>query len=594
MAALSRPTLRSSARKKLDLELPATDGYSVERRSTRRQGKRTRDDSLDKQSNASSKRLKNSSPPDLTRTDDLQGKSTHARTLPYRGKQVTSSENAVTQVGRRTRKPPANTQETVRTGKNATQSRDEVPKPISNASNLTLNPVPIQKRSPQVEKRSLRSQDGGSRFKSELALYFPNYDDLISIEPKQVDTLTRNTVLFVTDEPEKITVRTKTKSSSPSSKVLTINAASKIVEWSEETFSDLTDAARIDLSKLGTKPFGRATKKDPLSDEHFIKVHRRLERQEKQLRNIEKERAMHEKVQLERLLEGLRGHDWLRTMGISGITDGEKKAYEPKRDHLIREVKVLLEKFRLWKEEEKRRKVEKEEESEESEEESESNDDDDGEDEESESGEEEGETAAVDDEDDDEESDQDADDEPWNVKPAHTSSSPDYTEIDASAARQLHHEAQLSLSQQSYSTTATNTMARSPAATKSAGRGNIRGGNFTRTRKTPSTHPPSHPPPAPATTITTTKSEPNPLSQHKSQMKQQEITSFFAKPYLRDAALGNHRRGRTQFLFGQPIPEVEERPFELPPEILTEEVLKKQERGRRAGKRGRSATEETS
>ena len=71
---------------------------------------------------------------------------------------------------------------------------------------------------------------------------------------------------------------------------------------------------------------------------------------------------MHEKVQLERLLEGLRGHDWLRVMGISGITETEKKLYEPKRDHLIREVKILLEKFRLWKEEEKRRKVEKEEE----------------------------------------------------------------------------------------------------------------------------------------------------------------------------------------------------------------------------------------
>lgn len=35
------------------------------------------------------------------------------------------------------------------------------------------------------EKRKLRSQDGGSRSKSELSLYFPNYEELVSIEPKE-------------------------------------------------------------------------------------------------------------------------------------------------------------------------------------------------------------------------------------------------------------------------------------------------------------------------------------------------------------------------------------------------------------------------
>lgn len=33
------------------------------------------------------------------------------------------------------------------------------------------------------ERRSLRSHDGGSRTKSELALYFPNYEQMISLEP---------------------------------------------------------------------------------------------------------------------------------------------------------------------------------------------------------------------------------------------------------------------------------------------------------------------------------------------------------------------------------------------------------------------------
>lgn len=34
------------------------------------------------------------------------------------------------------------------------------------------------------DKRILRSQDGGLRSKSELALYFANYDELVSIEAK--------------------------------------------------------------------------------------------------------------------------------------------------------------------------------------------------------------------------------------------------------------------------------------------------------------------------------------------------------------------------------------------------------------------------
>ena len=99
---------------------------------------------------------------------------------------------------------------------------------------------------------------------------------------------------------------------------------------------------------------------DPLTDAFYFKAHRRAERREKQLRNIEKERAMHEKLQLERLLEGLQGHDWLRVLGITGVTDSEARRFEPKRDYFISEVQALVHKFKQWKEEEKRLKLEKE------------------------------------------------------------------------------------------------------------------------------------------------------------------------------------------------------------------------------------------
>lgn len=46
--------------------------------------------------------------------------------------------------------------------------------------NVTNGPTSTEK-----DKRTLRSQDGGSRSKSELALYFPNYEELISNEPRK-------------------------------------------------------------------------------------------------------------------------------------------------------------------------------------------------------------------------------------------------------------------------------------------------------------------------------------------------------------------------------------------------------------------------
>ena len=237
--------------------------------------------------------------------------------------------------------------------------------------------------------------------------------------------------------------------------------------------------------------------KDPLNDAFYLKSHRRAERQEKQLRNIEKERAMHEKVQLERLLDGLKGHDWLRVMGISGITDGEKKAFEPKRDHFIREVQTLLTKFREWKEEEKRRKVEKEE--------------------------------TIADEDEDQEGEEDLEKE---AEAESDGEPPRYTGVDASAARQLHREAIL----------ATN------KAQVAKNRSH---------RAAPVIAPPVEKP----------------------------FTSFYSKPYLRDAAIGKHRRGRARFAFGQPVPEPYEQPFTLPEDMLTPDAIAASARSRRRARR---------
>ncbi|KAF2146666.1 uncharacterized protein K452DRAFT_355139 [Aplosporella prunicola CBS 121167] len=245
-------------------------------------------------------------------------------------------------------------------------SNSATPKPEGTGALLVPGSGPPQSQ----DKRTLRSQDGGSRLKSDLAIYFPNYDEVISGVPQQPDFLEVDAPIYITDEPlkEAPTIPVPAAPAPPAQKrrasVLTssqssANGPSAYVNGYRPVAQVNSGTQTVDFSTIVRHTPHHITS-DPLGDDVFFKAHRRAERKEKQLRNIEKERAMHEKVQLERLLDGLLGHDWLRVMGITGITDSERKEWEPKRDYFIAEVRALVDKFRVWKEEEKRLKMEKE------------------------------------------------------------------------------------------------------------------------------------------------------------------------------------------------------------------------------------------
>lgn len=60
------------------------------------------------------------------------------------------------------------------------------------SQHVTLHPTsspisdtPATASAQQADKRALRSHDGGSRLRSELALYFPNYEEIMSDEPRK-------------------------------------------------------------------------------------------------------------------------------------------------------------------------------------------------------------------------------------------------------------------------------------------------------------------------------------------------------------------------------------------------------------------------
>lgn len=268
----------------------------------------------------------------------------------------------------------------------------------------------------------------------------------------------------------------------------------------------------------------------------FEPAHKKAERLERSIRNSEKARAQHEKDQIIRLLNGLQGHDWLRTMGVSGITESRKKTFEPAREHFIKGCQAILDKFRIWAAEEKHRKQQKDHAIAEAKAEAlRQTPQHDG----SEAGEE-GEEAAEQTQDEvsvrrevqDSEEDETEDD-AMDVDP------PDDSDVEASIAKQLRDEALA-------------------AAKKTTRRGR---------RATPQLAPP------PASEKTPAK----------------EMTSFFQKKYQRDAALSKSRRkGRNVLAFGQPIPDLDERDFELPVGVMDAELMKAHERKTRLRKRARN------
>ncbi|OKL58356.1 hypothetical protein UA08_06133 [Talaromyces atroroseus] len=393
-----------------------------------------------------------------------------------------------------------------------------------------------------AEKRSLRSHNGGSRSKSELALYFPNYEQIISLEPVKSDEfLLPGTVVTLLDDlvasPPTASPSSRTRKTQPK------KDSSDQVSPFGNPLLDLRNVEKVDIPSLAggdDRNAAAAALIDPLGDDVYFKAHRRHERQEKQLRNIERERAQHEKIQLDRLLDELQGHDWLRVMGISGITDTEKKLYEPKRDYFVKEVCALIDKFRVWKEEEKRRKLQRERMLLEAA------------------------TAAVDEEEEevDDGDDEEEEEEEEDIKPPSSDiQSFDSNEVDAAAARQLILEARSA-------NTNNSEIASTPPKAHSQPRRRL----------------------VDALTATPPKAQPQQTPEillEEEEDDNKPFVSFYPKRHLRDAAFSSSRRGgRNRSAFGQPLPDiVEEREFELPRDILTPELVHAMERKRRRLKR---------
>ncbi|KAE8351397.1 something about silencing, SAS, complex subunit 4-domain-containing protein [Aspergillus coremiiformis] len=394
-----------------------------------------------------------------------------------------------------------------------------VSRPAESLSDKTATPSqplppptpPSAQTTPAVrERRSLRSHDGGSRARSELALYFPNYEQLLSLEPPKTEFLAVHTAINLIDDRSKPIAR--------------LDLAPDIDTPFGNPLLQLHSCESISLPEPQPND---TPEEDPLNEGMYFKPHRRNERQEKQLRNIERERAQHEKQQLDRLLDELQGQDWLRVMGITGLlAEQDKKQYEPKRAYFVKEISALIQKFKIWKEEEKRRKVEKEK------------------------------AAAA--------ATTEAQDAITSQPQGRQSPAvPDFdaqgtptaalSDVPSSGSPQDIHDMDAWAAPRLVQETRRATAGKKP---KSA----------SETRKKSKLESEMLQPPPP-------------LDDKK------PFTSFYAKRHLRDTALSTHRKGRTRFAFGYPVPEMEEKEFDLPSEILTPEAIDSCRRKRRRIKR---------
>ncbi|KAJ5766262.1 uncharacterized protein N7511_003878 [Penicillium nucicola] len=403
----------------------------------------------------------------------------------------------------------------------------------------------------QTGRRSLRSTDTGSRCKSELAQYFHSYEQIISLDDPEPESLSAKTTIILLDNLFQPLPFPSQPDPTPFGNPLL----------------KLYGCEKINLREPAASP----TAIDPLSAETYFRAHRKFERQEKQLRNIERDRAQHEQQVLERLLDELRGHDWLRVMGLPGVHESEKKQYEPKRDILISELVALVNKFQAWKDEERRRKLARE-------------------------------KPVLD------ESDAASRNQPRKrSRPAEDIdsspapgldmlSTPDPNDVDALAARQLHQEARASAPKPRKQSTSRKpipntkiTRTDGESHSHSHSHGHTHGHpNAAETPSVPQTSPKAKkkPDPTPPKNL-----KQMPLSFfYEPVVKDKPFTSFFRQKHVREAAIaatkGDRRGGsRSSLAFGQPVPDQVEHEFEPPAELLTDEAITASQRKRRRLKR---------
>ena len=175
MAAQSRLALRASGRSSQGLDdlLPVT----VIQRDPTPVNIKKRPHSLSTHDGEHLTKRTRNNPNNIPKTRNFK---VYSGKLSAKGDSAPAAEEAVTQVAA-LRDPPAQSTPVVQRPPHNPTKTNGLVSSIRESSSLKLQNTTLINK---VDKRSLRS-DGGSRFKSELALYFADYDEVLSDELKK-------------------------------------------------------------------------------------------------------------------------------------------------------------------------------------------------------------------------------------------------------------------------------------------------------------------------------------------------------------------------------------------------------------------------
>lgn len=178
MAAISRPSVRSTLQRGASLEKLSATVTQQNPSETTRLAKRKRDTSEDHGS-LDFRKKQRVQPQSQVPTPPKSVLRTSTQKSPLEP-QATALKDSVTQTTQ-TEQPHIEVTVQPTVAQDSSRVTNDSPFAIT-ANVLAKEPLRSVKKE---EKRTLRSQAGGSRSKSELALYFANYDDVVSNEPKE-------------------------------------------------------------------------------------------------------------------------------------------------------------------------------------------------------------------------------------------------------------------------------------------------------------------------------------------------------------------------------------------------------------------------
>ncbi|POS83780.1 hypothetical protein EPUL_003752 [Erysiphe pulchra] len=205
----------------------------------------------------------------------------------------------------------------------------------------------ISKNPEKDHKWKLRSHEC-SRFKSELSVYFPEYDVVIGNKSEDDQALNIDTPIVIFDSAKSSSHHSLTEK----------NVDYPLIDYPDSLFKQFNNADKVNFLDLLSSSDENSSQ-DLLCDAYFNTLHKKPYRAEKTIRNTDIERAQHDRVQVIRLLEGLQGQDWLRLMGVHGVSDSKKREYEAARQYFIRGCELIVAKFQVWRDEEKRQRLER-------------------------------------------------------------------------------------------------------------------------------------------------------------------------------------------------------------------------------------------